>query len=185
VIRDTDVRLLASLAATLEEENITAEERRMWEGSPFYWIKSRPSRTVGKIGEQLVSAWAAAKGFDVTRPVNSGHDRIIGGLKIEIKFSTLWTDSRIFKFQQLRDQDYEYAFLLGVSPYDAQAWLVPKFELSSDRPPHLIPQHGGSAGHDTRWLSFPAEKPPRWIEQFGGTLAAVDKLLTSIIGRKE
>ena len=80
----------------------------MWLGSPFYWIKGRPSRQVGTIGEALVAGWAAAKGFEVQRPLSSDHDRRIEGLKVEIKFSTLWTDHEIFKFQQLRDQDGEF-----------------------------------------------------------------------------
>lgn len=40
---------------------------RLWQGSPFYWIKSRASRQIGAIGEALVAGWAASKGFDVTK----------------------------------------------------------------------------------------------------------------------
>lgn len=177
-IIDPDVQYLASLAGGIRSDFVSEKETEMWRNSPFYWIKSRPSRQVGKIGESLVAGWAASKGFDVTKPESSDHDKKIAGLKVEIKFSTLWTDSEIFKFQQLRDQDYEYVFLLGVSPFDAQAWFVPKAEVSYTRPPELVPQHGGADGKDTRWLSFPATQPPGWLKEFGGRLSDVAALIT-------
>lgn len=176
-ISDPEVAYLASLAGALEADYVGEKETAMWRGSPFYWIKNRPSRQIGRIGEALVAGWAAANDFDVQRPLSSEHDRRIEGLKVEVKFSTLWTDKEIFKFQQLRDQDYDYAFLLGVSPFDAQAWFVPKAELAEDRPPALVPQHGGSAGTDTKWLSFIAATPPGWLEPFGGRLAQVKNLI--------
>ncbi len=177
MITDPEVAYLAALAGTLQADYVGEKETSMWSGSPFYWIKSRPSRQIGTIGEALAAGWAASKGFDVQKPLNSDHDRRIAGLKVEVKFSTLWTDNEIFKFQQLRDQDYEYALLLGVSPFDAQAWFVPKAELSYNRPPALVPQHGGAAGRDTRWLSFTAATPPAWLGEFGGRLARVRELI--------
>lgn len=177
-ITDPEVQILAALAGQLERDDEKIERRRqIWEGSPFYWIKSRPSRSIGAIGEKLVAGWAATKNFDVTRPSNRDHDRLIEGLKVEIKFSTLWIDRPTYTFQQLRDQDYDYCFLLGVSPFDAQAWFVPKAEISYDRPPELVPQHGGSRGSDTRWLTFDAAHPPTWLLAYGGRLSAVAPLI--------
>ena len=51
-----------------------------------------------------------------------------------------------------------------------------------DRPPALRHQHGGQAGRDTRWLSFLAEQPPKWLEPFGGTLSEVKKLISKYTG---
>jgi len=179
--------MLASLAASIEPDYVGEKEQAMWRGSPFYWIKGRPSRQVGSIGEALVAGWAASKGFDVQKPLSSDHDRRIEGLKVEVKFSTLWTDNEIFKFQQLRDQDYDYCFMLGVSPFDAQAWFVPKSALATDRPPALVPQHGGGGGRDTKWLSFAAAAPPPWMSQYGGRLGEVRRLIekaASVLRRK-
>jgi hypothetical protein len=64
-----------------------------WKDSPFGWIKQRPSRQVGAIGEKLVAAWCAANGFDVVKSPDSEADRIIQGRRVEIKFSTLWKNS--------------------------------------------------------------------------------------------
>jgi hypothetical protein len=182
VIRDPEVQILAALSQSLEPDYVGEKEKSMWEGSPFYWIKTRPSRQVGAIGEALVAGWAASKGFDVVRAKTSDHDREIAGLKVEIKFSTLWTDNEIFKFQQLRDQDYDYCFCIGVAPFDAQAWFVPKAALAENRPPHLVPQHGGAAGQDTKWLSFASAAPPDWLDEFGGRLSQVADLIALAAG---
>ena len=42
-----------------------------WEGSPFAWIKTRPSRQVGTIGEKLVAGGTSLKDFDVVKSPDS------------------------------------------------------------------------------------------------------------------
>lgn len=86
-IKDPDVRRLASIASLLQSDY---EENEDWMGSPFAWIKTRPSRQVGKIGEQLVSGWCAAKGLSVGPSGDTEADKVIQGRRVEIKFSTLW-----------------------------------------------------------------------------------------------
>jgi len=179
-VTDPDVRLLAGLAATLESDYVNPTEIEMWSGSPFRWIRTRPSRQVGAIGEALVSGWCASKGFNVNRSPDSDADRVIAGHRVEIKFSTLWTDNRIYKFQQIRDQNYDYCFCLGLSPFKAHAWFIPKTALRVDRPPALVPQHGGASGRDTKWLSFTAEAPPAWLEPYGGRLSQVAGLIRAV-----
>jgi hypothetical protein len=169
-ITDPEVQMLASIASVLRDDYIREGAADPWAGSPFAWIRTLPSRQVGKIGEQLVSGWSAAKGLDVTASPDSEADRIIAGHRVEIKFSTLWA-SGVYKFQQLRDQNYEYAICLGISPFDAHCWIIPKALLHL----HVIghtPQHTGRGGTDTFWLSFPAIKPPLWLQPTGGTLSA-------------
>ena len=143
-----------------------------WKGSPFEWIMSLPSRTKGAVGEQLVEQWLMTNGHRIERPPHSGCDRIVNGVNVEIKFSTLWKSGG-YTFQQLRDQDYAFVFFLGISPNMAHAWFIPKHVAWS----HAIPQHGGKDGTDTRWLSFPAAEPPAWLADHGGTLDRALKLL--------
>ena len=176
-IRDPEVGLLAAIAGTLRDDYVKSAEADPWSDSPFKWIKTRPSRQVGKIGEQLVAGWCAAKGFDVTRSGDSEADRVIAGKRVEIKFSTLWK-SGVFKFQQLRDQDYEYAICLGVSPFDAQCWAISK-EILLQHVIGVTPQHTGAAGSDTFWLSFRAAAPPGWLDQCGGRLADVHGIIST------
>src|SRR6266702_6368083 len=84
-----------------------------WSSSPFAWILTLPSRARGAAGEKIVDSWLTSNGFDVKRATHSGCDRIVDGTNIEIKFSTLWKSGG-YKFQQLRDQDYESVFCLGI-----------------------------------------------------------------------
>jgi len=168
-IADPEVRLLASIAAALKGDYVKPEKEDPWTSSPFAWIKGLPSRQRGKIGEQLVAGWCAAKGFDVTHTGDSQADRLIQGCRVEIKFSTLW-ESGVYKFQQIRHQAYSHIVCLGLSPFDAHCWAIPK-DLLLKMPKGVTHQHGGRAGTDTYWLSFKPSAPLEWLSQYGGTLS--------------
>lgn len=174
-IDDPEVQLLASFAATLEPDYVRGEDDP-WIGSPFQWITKLPSRTKGAVGEALVAGWAAAKGFDVVRSRNSDADRIINGHRVEIKMSSLWASGG-FKFQQIRDQDYDFCFCIGISPFDAQAWLIPKPVLNEHVIGHMG-QHTGATGADTAWLGFPSDQPFDWMQPYGDRLSDVSRLLS-------
>lgn len=168
IIKDPDVRILAAISGTLQADYAQAGES--WVGSPFAWIKLHSSRRRGKIGEQLVAGFLAAKGFDVARVSGSSADRLVNGCRVEIKFSTLW-ESGVYKFQQIRDQDYSVLLCLGISPFDAHCWAIPKTALR--RPlPGFVGQHTGSAGKDTAWLSLNPLAVPDWMNPYGGRLRA-------------
>jgi hypothetical protein len=173
-ISDEDVRILASLSAAIAPDYKVADDDP-WLGSPFEWILRVPSRTKGAIGEALVAGWAAAKGFDVTRSHSSDADRIINGQRVEIKLSTLWKNGG-FKFQQIRDQNYDYALCIGISPFDAQAWLLPKDVLREHVIGHMG-QHTGASGSDTSWIGFQVDKPYEWMAPYGDRLSDVYRLL--------
>lgn len=155
-----------------------ADEADPWAGSAFEWLMRLPSRSRGRAGELIVEAWLEGLGFEVRPPTNSGHDRTVNRHKVEIKFSTLWGSGE-YVFQQLRDQDYEYVVLLGVSPSTAHAWTVPKAEAFAK----AVPQHGGAIGRDTKWLRIRADAPPVWMSPFGGDLEASVQALVSTFAR--
>ena len=119
-IRDPEVRLLAAIAASLKQDYVAQADTDPWAGSPFAWIRLLPSRQRGKVGEQLVSGWCAAKGLDVTSSGDSEADRVIAGQRVEVKFSTLWR-SGVYKFQQIRDQRYD--FLICLVPSDKSTMI--------------------------------------------------------------
>ena len=108
---DNELESLFSIVQPLKSDYVKEGNLDIWKDSPFAWIKTRPSRQVGKIGEQIISEWCKQKGFVVSKSGNSGADLVINGHPIEIKFSTLW-EAGGYTFQQLRDQNYEYAFYL-------------------------------------------------------------------------
>jgi hypothetical protein len=180
-IRDRDVQSLASLSQLLRRDYEV--ETNVWEGSPFAWIKSRPSRQIGAIGEKLVSGWLAARGFNVVRSVNADADRVIEGVRMEIKFSTLWANGG-YKFQQLRDQDYDAAICLGISPFDAQCWIIPKADIIRlwQVEGLISSQHGGKASLETAWIGLDPQSPPPWIQPYGGTLARAVEQLSRMTG---
>jgi len=175
-ITDPDVEILAVISATLRNDYV--EDDSEWAQSPFGWIKTRPSRQVGKIGEQLVAGWCAAKGLDVTKATDSEHDRVIGGLATEIKFSTRWRSGG-YTFQQFRDQHYEIAICLGIAPFDARCWVLPKDLLKR----HVIghtPQHTGSSGSDTFWIQSAPEDGFAWMKEWGGKLSDALEVLNRL-----
>lgn len=183
VIKDPEVRILAGISLALQEEY--QSENREWEGSPFAWIRTRPSRQVGAIGEKLVTGWLAARGFNVVRSGDSDADRIIEGKRVEIKFSTLWKNGG-YKFQQLRDQQYDLAICLGVSPFNAHCWIIPKEDIIRLwKIEHKITsQHGGQDGADTAWIDVRVENPPEWLRRYGGSLSDGILRLSEITGFK-
>ncbi len=88
-IIDPDVQALATIAASLEGDYRKTSD--VWINSPFAWIREGlPSRSKGKIGEQLVSKFLEERGIEVVPCRDSQADRIINGHRAEIKFSTLW-----------------------------------------------------------------------------------------------
>lgn len=146
-----------------------------WADSPFAWIRSMPSRTVGAIGEKLVSAWCLELGLDVVRSPDSEADRLISGNRVEIKFSTRWQNGE-YRFQQIRDQDYEFLFALGLSPFAVHAWLIPK-EVLLEHVIGRMGQHTGAGASDTDWLAVRVGDEPDWLQPCGGDLSAASEVL--------
>ena len=178
-ITDPDVQILATIAGTLHSDY--AADDLAWEGSPFAWIRSRPSRQRGAIFEKLVAGFLAAKDFDVVRSPDSEADRVINGLRTEIKSSTLWKNGG-YKFQQFRDQNYDIAICLGVSPFDAHCWIIPKSVIMANwgTAEGLSSQHGGREGTDTAWLTVNPLNVQSWLLPYGGTLAEAAEILIHV-----
>lgn len=168
----TDFDVLASFAAVLEDTYPIQPDD--WPSSPFDWIRRTPSARLGTIGEKLVACWAEACGFEVERSMAKQCDRLINGYRVEIKTSTRW-ESGIYKFSQIRDQDYDYCFCLGLSPLEAHTWLLPKRVLLEHVIGHMG-QHTGAAATETAWLSVIPEFPHAWMRPFGG-LGVAERLL--------
>ncbi len=180
-ITDPEVRILAALAASLETDYVGVGEA--WRGSPFAWIKGRPSRQVGKIGEQLVAGWLASRRFNIARCPDSDADMLVEDKRVEVKFSTLWQNGQ-YTFQQLRDQRYEIAVCLGVSPFTAHCWVLTKEEVLHHWrvAANIASQHGGAAGSDTGWFRVDPVNPPEWLSQHGLTLQGALQLLAALTG---
>ena len=176
---DSDVREIISIAENLRNEyrNYNSD----WIDSPFAWIKDLSSRTRGKVGEQLIEHWCKEQNFDVRSSPDSGADRIIDGLRVEIKSSTLWK-SGIYKFQQLRDQAYDVVICLGLSPHNVHCWILPKEVIFKQwRSGGIGGQHGGRQGTDTAWLTVKPNAPQSWLTPQNGRPADAIKILRQFV----
>ncbi len=158
-------------------------ENFMWENSPFKWIKHRPSRSIGAIGEKIIASWLAMHNFNVTRSPDSNADRIVEGKRVEIKFSTLWK-SGDYKFQQLRDQNYDFVIMLGISPNDAHCWVVPKQEIIRlwKVEKKICSQHGGASGSDTAWVNLTPDNTFKPLAEYGNSLSGALLSITELTG---
>ncbi|MDE2766373.1 MAG: hypothetical protein OXI25_08105 [Chloroflexota bacterium] len=179
-IEDPDVKLLAAIADVLQEEYPASKDE--WEGSPFFWTKTRPPRQQGAICERLLAGFLAAKGFAVTDAPDSEADRVVNGVRVEIKSSTLWK-AGTYRFQQLRDQNYDIAICLGLSPFNVHCWVIPKSVIMSGwgTAKGLRSQHGGQQGSDTAWLAVDPNNVQSWLWPYGGSLAEAVEVLTRIL----
>lgn len=172
--------LLASTAKFIRPE--FRIDTSAWVGSPFRWILGLPSGSKGRVGKRLVYQWCAAKGLSVDSSPDSEADMLVNGHRVEIKFSTLWKDG-IYKFQQIRDQNYEYAICLGISPFQAHCWVLSKKILKKEVIGHFG-QHTGAAAQETAWLSINPKKPPKWLTKHGGTLTKAYAALKGLSHRR-
>lgn len=177
---DPEFDLLATAANYIKPD--FEKEATIWINSPFNWARSLPSGSKGKLGKRLVYQWCAIKGLSINNSPDSEADMLINGHRVEIKFSTLW-EAGFYKFQQIREQNYEYSILLGVSPFEAHCWVVSKSILRQYVIGHMG-QHTGSLGKETAWLTVNPINPPDWLAECGGTLEKAFAVLKSLSRRK-
>ena len=144
--------------STTVQASYPAPAANRWAHSPFQWIAQAHSGRKGAIGKRLVRGWAEGEGLLVLGKSSRGHDFRVNGHRVVVKLSLIWDDGR-FVFQQIKDQPYDMAALLALESRRARLWILPKNVLWR----HAAPQHTGRGGQDTKWLHFPATRPPAWL----------------------
>lgn len=175
-----ELDLLASAADYIRKDIEVIDSQ--WHNSRFEWIINLPSGSKGKLGKLLVQQWCALKGLSVDKSPDSQADLLINGHRVEIKFSTLWKNG-IYKFQQIRDQNYDYCIFIGISPSTAHCWVIKKSILLKHVIGHLG-QHTGLKGKDTAWVAVNPNDPPPYIKNLGGSLDEAYSILKSLSNRK-
>jgi hypothetical protein len=178
---NSDFDLFANAANFIKGD--LEKEYAAWKDSPFEWVLRLPAGTKGKLGKQLVNQWCALKGLAVDKSPDSDADLLINGHRVEVKFSTLWKTG-IYRFQQIRDQNYEYSICLGISPFDAHCWVISKVILKNYVIGHMG-QHTGSGSQETAWISVDPQYPPEWMVPYGGTLEKAFSVLKALSPRKK
>ena len=135
-----------------------------WLTSPFLWLRMLGPSPTGAAGESIVKHWLSSKGFvPVDKRLNSGHDCVVQGLKIEIKVGTQWKGSGDFGWFQIRDQDYDVLLLVGIEPFAVSIYAPPK-ELAWE---HAEQQQGGNQGPGCRKIQWRGAEVPEWIKPYG------------------
>lgn len=119
-----------------------------WSDGPFLGIKLMPAKAKGKRFEELAHYVLEKLGHKVIRAINTDHDRIIDGLKTEIKGSTITKGSDdCFSFLQVRPaQDYD-CLLLETLWFDGTVKFhrIPKQDLVAMISNGIFKkQHGGN-----------------------------------------
>ncbi len=182
-IDDPDFKLLADFAAALKSEY--AEMPSPWLDSPFAWLKGLPSTSIGAIGVKLVKRWLGDKGFGIKSAPDREADMLVNERRFEVKLSTLWK-SGFYRFQQLRDQNYEFVLCLGLSPFDAHCWLIPKATVmdawkGTPPRPEIKSQHKGEKGTETAWLTVRPGREPQWLKEWSIELSNVAPRIKAIM----
>jgi site-specific DNA-methyltransferase (adenine-specific) len=171
-ITTPDFEMLSSMAKYIR--NDLEEQKELWDSSPFNWVIQLPAAKKGKLGKNLIASWCAAKGLPIDYPKDSQANLVINGNRIATKFSTLWSEG-CYKFQQIRDEGYDFLICLGISPSEAHCWVFSR-DFIIDR---ATPQHKGSKGAEY-WLTIFPQNPPEWIRDYGGTLDDALKIIKSL-----
>ncbi|MFJ6269240.1 hypothetical protein ACIQG8_04535 [Pseudarthrobacter oxydans] len=167
---DEGTQVLSDLSNSMREDRARGED---WEDSPFEWMLSLPPGTKGAVGRQMIAYWAESSGFYVQA---RGLKLEIEGHLVAIKMSTLWEGAE-FKFQQIRDEAYDFVLFVGICPQDVYAWIIPKdvilYNLRGSSG-----QHTGKRASETFWETVRPAAPPRWMSPYGNRLSDVRDLIT-------
>lgn len=161
--------MLSEISASMRDDHVRGDH---WEGSAFEWLLTLPPGTKGAVGRQMVAAWAERTGLAVGM---SGLRLEINGLSVAVKMSMLW-EGFDFKFQQIRDEQYDQILFLGIAPSDVYAWFIPK-QLVLNQLRGRSGQHTGKGSTETFWETVRPEAPPNWMFPYGDSLSHVRDLI--------
>jgi len=120
-----------------------------YDDSPFKHIKAMGAKQKGKYYELITENVLSQIGYTVEKPVNTDHDRIINGVKTEIKGGTLNKGTDVFSFLQIRpDQDYQELMFTMCYPHKLVIMKMDKNAVNNCVKRGVFKkQHGGNKGN--------------------------------------
>ena len=150
---------------------------------PLEWVKEcgmAPAR-LGAFGKIVVRQFLTDNGFSVDDYSGRDVDFTVDGRRVASKLSTLW-ERDVYRFQQIRDDNYEFLFCLGISPGIANIWVARKSEIVWGDLQH---QHRGEIGVDTWWITFtPPSSPHTWMHPQNGDPSAICEHLRRMLSEE-
>ena len=112
--------------------HVAKKHRSRWKGSdtrydhsPFLPLKKLSSRKKGAEAEHILSEHMTKAGHTVKKARCSDYDRVVNGLRVEVKSSFLWAGADSFRWQQIRaDQAYDYIVFMAFYPDRVEFWAA-------------------------------------------------------------
>ena len=110
----------------------------------------------GKRYEEITECVVRKLGHIVSKPINTDHDRIIDGFKVEIKGSTLNKNTDNFSFLQIRpDQDYDKLYFTMCYPNELVIMEMSKEQVLKNIQNGIFKkQHGGNKAESRTYLYY-------------------------------
>lgn len=135
-------------------ELFNCETNNPWVGTPLERYYSLDPKNKGSQGEKIASAILTYLGYNVQPPINTGHDRLINGVKTEIKFSA--ASKRNFNWQFTFnhigfEKDWDNIIFVGING-DLNIHIV---KYTKDNLPKELLNHqqGGSKSNNDDFMS--------------------------------
>jgi len=143
ILKEMEVKL-----ASDDSWKVLCSPNMKWKEDPvFSKYHALSTKVKGKVGEKYTAGYFIAAGREVKKPQNSGHDRIVDGIKTEIKFSLANTiDGRIVHDKFMINhvsvcKNWERLVFVGINPMDAKVRVRAYFMEKEDFVKHM---KGGS-----------------------------------------
>jgi len=143
-----------------------------WKGTRYEKHYELDNKQKGSKGEEIIETFFTRLGCDVQKPLNTGHDRLVNGVKLECKFSLAQKDNRVANKDKVRPnwwmlnhvaegKDWEWLCFVGVNPegHDPVMRLLSKTNFRklkrNDREfeKYFSPQQGGKKSGNDDWMA--------------------------------
>lgn len=135
---------------------VEEDEDPRYTNSPFRHLKKMHAKQKGKRYENITECVLKNIGYIVSRPINTDHDRIVDGLKVEIKGSTLNKNTDHFSFLQIRpSQDYDVIYFSMFYPDRLVIMAMSKDKIKENISLNIFKkQHGGEKADSGTYMYY-------------------------------
>lgn len=139
-----------------------------WQNARYLWMKTVPPSNRGKVGEQLFARLVADAGAEVAGGGGRGaYDRLVDGVRVEVKLSTLYDlrqqpadEPSYYQWLQLRPgAAFDVVAFLAVDPDRVRVWVTDHHTALT----HARGHHGGADATDTAKLAVNEDAIPAWF----------------------
>lgn len=154
-------------------------EEDIYRGSEFEWYRNLSSKRKGKVGELMVGDHFQKMGLNVHTSKEARSKKLVDksiklsdydlyienfNIKAEVKTSTIWGTTNTFKFQQIREQEYDIIIFQFIHPDEVKLFYCTKEDARTYIMIEGNGQHGGGDAEETSWISVTNGKVPAYMK---------------------